>query len=215
VAAYELTLVRLIEFSSSGWEDWDVEHRPLLRERMPVLIDDDLRFEDDGGVQRPTTVVNAWLRELPVSGAPSPRSWRIYAEAARAWLEFLAQRGVGPFESRERLRAALSAYAEYRLAGPAAARWQVSTWNLHAGVLAAFYEWAAAERYASAVPFSYVMAHGRSPSDRPTTPDQIPLVAPGPSFSPRSSQMMSIARSVIVLKSASFDRVLHMRLRAF
>ncbi len=62
---------------------------------MSVLINNDLRFQDGGGVQRPTTVVNAWLRELPVSGAPSPRSWRIYAEAARAWLEFLAERGVG------------------------------------------------------------------------------------------------------------------------
>jgi len=54
----------------------------------------------------------------------------------------------GPFESRGRLRAALSAYAEYRLAGPAKARWEVSAWYLHAGALAAFYGWAAAERYA-------------------------------------------------------------------
>jgi len=29
-------------FSSRGWESWDVEHRPLIPERMPVLIDDDL-----------------------------------------------------------------------------------------------------------------------------------------------------------------------------
>jgi hypothetical protein len=32
-------------FSSRGWESWDVTHRPLIPERMPVLIDEDLAFE--------------------------------------------------------------------------------------------------------------------------------------------------------------------------
>jgi hypothetical protein len=36
-------------FSSRGWESWDVGDRPLLPERMPVLVDDDLRFEDGPG----------------------------------------------------------------------------------------------------------------------------------------------------------------------
>src|SRR6266568_6637371 len=36
-------------FASQGWESWDLERRPLLPERMPVLIDDDLRFEDGPG----------------------------------------------------------------------------------------------------------------------------------------------------------------------
>ncbi|MFJ5725787.1 hypothetical protein [Streptomyces sp. NPDC093149] len=27
-------------FSSRGWEPWDVEHRPLIPEGMPVLVDD-------------------------------------------------------------------------------------------------------------------------------------------------------------------------------
>ena len=33
-------------FSSRGWESWDIANRPLMPERMPVLIDDDLLFED-------------------------------------------------------------------------------------------------------------------------------------------------------------------------
>jgi hypothetical protein len=33
-------------FSSRGWESWGLERRPLIPERMPVLIDGDLRFED-------------------------------------------------------------------------------------------------------------------------------------------------------------------------
>ncbi|MFJ9855786.1 hypothetical protein [Streptomyces sp. NPDC101150] len=41
-------------FSSRGWASRDIEHRPLILEGMPVLLDD-LRFEDrlaaplDGG----------------------------------------------------------------------------------------------------------------------------------------------------------------------
>jgi hypothetical protein len=31
-------------FSSRGWESWGLEHRPLIPERMPVLIDEDLKF---------------------------------------------------------------------------------------------------------------------------------------------------------------------------
>jgi hypothetical protein len=37
-----------------------------------VLVDEDLRFDDDG-VPRPVTAVNRWLRELPASGCASPR----------------------------------------------------------------------------------------------------------------------------------------------
>lgn len=59
-------------FSSRGWESWDVEHRPLIPDGMPVLVDDDLRFEDGPVVPRPTAVVNRWLSELPASGAPAP-----------------------------------------------------------------------------------------------------------------------------------------------
>ncbi len=36
-------------FSSRGWESWDLEHHPLIPERMPVLIDDDLLLEDGPG----------------------------------------------------------------------------------------------------------------------------------------------------------------------
>jgi hypothetical protein len=36
-------------FSSLGWGSWDVGHRPLVPERMPVLVDDDLLFDDGPG----------------------------------------------------------------------------------------------------------------------------------------------------------------------
>ncbi|PRY22901.1 hypothetical protein CLV70_116164 [Pseudosporangium ferrugineum] len=38
--------VILTFFSAQGWQSWDVAHRPLIPEGMPVLVDDDLRFED-------------------------------------------------------------------------------------------------------------------------------------------------------------------------
>lgn len=147
--------VFLINFSSDGWESWDVDRRPLIRDQMPILVDCDLRFEDDNAVPRPSVVANRWLRELPVSGAPSPRTWKAYAQALRSWLEFLSDRGVEPFESRERLRAVLGAYAGHRLSGSLEARWDHSTWNLHMTALSAFYEWALAEGYTETLPFTY------------------------------------------------------------
>ena len=68
-------------FSSRGWESWDIVNRPLIPERMPVLVDDDLLFEDGPGAPRPLAEVNQWLRELPASGAPSPATWKVYAQA--------------------------------------------------------------------------------------------------------------------------------------
>jgi site-specific recombinase XerD len=145
-------------FSAQGWESWDVAHRPLIPEQMPVVIDDDLRFEDGPGAPRPTVAVNQWLRELPVSGVPAPGSWERYARALKAWMEFLPQHGVQLFDSRERLKLALSRYAEHRAAGPLEARFAASTWNQHMSILSMFYRWALAEGYAQAEPFTYRVA---------------------------------------------------------
>ena len=132
--------VRLIFFSSAGWETWGFDRRPLIPERMPVLVDEDLRFFDESG-PRPSAVVNRWLCDRPTNGAPTPASWAVYARAMRAWLEFLQERGVRLFDDRERLRAALAMYAEHRFAGPLEARLAPATWNLQIGVVAAFYRW--------------------------------------------------------------------------
>jgi site-specific recombinase XerD len=149
--------VHLIFFSPTGWQDWDVEREPLIRSGMPVLIENDLRLEDDAG-PRASALVNRWLGELPVSGAPSPNTWEAYARALRDWLAFLGERGVAAFDSRDRLRAVLSVYAEYRLAGPPAVRLAESSWNLHVTAVARFYEWAVDEGHATAVPFTYAWA---------------------------------------------------------
>ncbi|MFE3907810.1 hypothetical protein ACFXPY_48365 [Streptomyces sp. NPDC059153] len=121
-------------FSSRGWESWDVEHRPLIPEGMPVLVDDDLRFENGPAAPRPTAVVNQWLRELPASGAPAPSSWENYARVVKEWMEFLAEHGVGLFDSRVRLKAALSRYAEHRAAGTLKARFAATTWGQHMSI---------------------------------------------------------------------------------
>ncbi|MFE9429001.1 tyrosine-type recombinase/integrase [Kitasatospora sp. NPDC006697] len=124
---------------------------------MPVLIDDDLQFEDVGR-PRATVAANLWLRELPISGAPSPNTWKTYAQALKSWLEFLAKVGVHPFGSREELRAALSSFSEYRFSGPLDARWDGTTWNQSINTVARFYQWAAEEQHCDVVPFSYAMA---------------------------------------------------------
>jgi site-specific recombinase XerC len=142
-------------FSSQGWESWDVEHRPLIAERMPVLVDEDLRFEDGPGAPRPTVVVNRWLRELPVSGAPAPSTWENYARAVKEWMEFLAEHDVALFDSRERLKLGLSRYAEHRATGPLKQRFAATTWGQHMSILSMFYRWALEEGYAPAEPFTY------------------------------------------------------------
>ncbi|KAA2262870.1 site-specific integrase [Solihabitans fulvus] len=144
----------LFTFSRQGWESWDMTGRPVIREGMPVLVDEDLLF-DDGGTPRATVAVNRWLRELPINGGPAASTWWNYARVLRAWMEFLATCAVGVFGSRERLRQALGAYAEHRCAGPLPARFAVSTWNQHMSVLSVFYRWARAEGHATAEPFSY------------------------------------------------------------
>src|SRR5206468_2010993 len=86
------TLMILSFFSSRGWESWDVEHRPLLPERMPVRIDDDLRFEDGPGSPRPATAVNRWLRAVPSTGCPAPSAWGASAGTGREMRVNLAVR---------------------------------------------------------------------------------------------------------------------------
>jgi len=146
-------------FSSGGWESWDVEFRPAIPEGMPVLAAEDLRFED-GGVPRPAAIVNRWLRQLPACGCPSPRSWLAYGRAVRDWMEFTAGRGVGVFDTRERLKDALGAYAAWRACGPAESRLAASTWAQHVSILSGFYRWAVAEGHAAAEPFTYRQARG-------------------------------------------------------
>jgi hypothetical protein len=122
-----------IRFSCDGWEAWGLDRQPLIRDGMPVLIDEDLVFEEEGR-ERPTVIANRWLRELPSSGAPAQRSWEVYADVLKQWLEFFQARSLDPFGDR----AALSAYAGYRLTGPlkvgkVRVRLGPTTWNLHTG----------------------------------------------------------------------------------
>jgi site-specific recombinase XerD len=150
-----VTAVILSFFSSKDWQSWGVEHRPVIPEGMPMLVDDDLLLEDGQGAARPTVAVNRWLRMLPASGAPSPKSWEAYARALKDWMEFLAEHGVGLFDSRETLKLALSRYAEYRATGPLPRRLAASTWGQHMSILSLFYRWAIEEGLAPAEPFTY------------------------------------------------------------
>lgn len=145
-------------FSSQGFESWDVADRPLIPERMPVLLDEDLAFEDGPDTVRPTVAVNRWLRELPARGAPAPNTWVTYARAVKEWMEFLAEHGVGVFDTRDRLKLGLSRYAEHRAAGPGKERFVASTWSQHMSILSMFYRWALEEGHAQAEPFTYKTA---------------------------------------------------------
>ena len=64
------------------------------------------------------------------------------------------------FDTRERLKDALGAYAAWRACGPAESRLAASTWAQHVSILASFYQWAVAEGHAAAEPFTYRQARG-------------------------------------------------------
>ena len=83
-------------FSSRGWEPWDIASRPLIPERMPVLVDDDPMFEDGPGAPRPVVAVNQWH---PGPDQLSAELGRLIAALPRAdhdtvarFAEFLAAR---------------------------------------------------------------------------------------------------------------------------
>src|SRR5262249_53999821 len=128
--------------------------------RMPVLVDEDLLFEGERG-PRPSVAVNRWLRELPSSGAPSAGTWAVYARVLRDWMAFCAGHGTDVLGRRAELKAGLAAYAACRADGPEHARFAATTWNRHVSVLSCFYQWAMAEGYVGAVPFSYAQAQVR------------------------------------------------------
>lgn len=141
--------MELAFYSAEGWESWDVSAAPVIPERMPVLIDDDLVFEDRAG-PRPAAVANRWMRLRPTEGCPAPKSWEYYARILRDWIVLADEHGVEVFGDRDRLKFLLSTYAVDRSCGRPERRLEATTWNQHVGVLAAFYRWAVAEGYAAA-----------------------------------------------------------------
>ncbi|MDQ1058257.1 hypothetical protein QFZ23_002158 [Arthrobacter globiformis] len=78
-------LVIMSFFSSQRWQSWDLEYRPVIPEGMPVLVDDDLLFEDGPAAPRPATLVNRWKAGLsryaerraagPVKGRFAATTW--------------------------------------------------------------------------------------------------------------------------------------------
>ena len=152
--------MELTFFSSVGWESWDVEARPAIPERMPVLVDDDLLFDDDGGAE-------AERGGEPVAAGAAVQRCALGRNvgglrAGAAGLDgVLRGHGTGVFAGREDLKAVLGAYAVHRADGPEQARFAATTWNRHVSVLSCFYQWAVAEGHAGAVPFSYAQAQVR------------------------------------------------------
>ncbi|WP_037886357.1 site-specific integrase [Streptomyces sp. NRRL S-646] len=121
---------------------------------MPLLFENDLLFEDEGGV-REITAVNQWACELPTRGVPAANSWHTYVRAVREWKDFAAVHGVGLFGSRDRLKAVLGTYAVHRGSGPLKERFASSMWNQSMSILSQFYDWASDRGYAAHAPFTY------------------------------------------------------------
>lgn len=144
-------------YSSTGWEAWGLEYKPVIPEGMSLVFDEDLLLEDTAGL-RPSAVINRWACELPTDHVPAANSWPSYVRAVRMWAEFGAEHGVGLFDTRDRLKALLSAYSIHRSSGPLEARYRATTWNQEIAKLGKFYGWAIANGYTTALPFTYTEA---------------------------------------------------------
>ncbi|MFF9809989.1 hypothetical protein ACF1G5_33620 [Streptomyces coeruleorubidus] len=113
--------MELAFYSSEGWESWGLSGKPTITEGMAFLVDDDLLFEDGRGL-RAAAVVNEWLRLRPTENCPVPSSWGTYARILRDWIVAAQLHGVEVFDTRDRLKALLSAYAD-RATGDPSSGW--------------------------------------------------------------------------------------------
>jgi hypothetical protein len=75
---------------------------------MPFVLDHDAT---------PVAHLNRWLRSLPTTGVPAPRSWAAYANDLVAWRRFLHQRGMELIADVAGLRDAVAAYHADRRMG--------------------------------------------------------------------------------------------------
>lgn len=113
---------------------------------MPFVLD------DDGA---PVTILNRWLRFLPTTGVPAPKSWAAYASDLVAWRRFLHQRNLDVIGDIADLRDAIAAYHAERRMGELSRRLAPSSWNRAIAAIARFYEWAHAGGLVAEVPFRY------------------------------------------------------------
>lgn len=120
----------------------------------PLIIDDDLLFEEDGK-ERPSSLVNSYIISRSHEPRTSMRTLEIYVDALLAWLVFLDRIGTDLVSTRDELKAALGVYAEFQLSGKDKRRWANSTWNLNVTAISEFYKWAREEELAGATPFTY------------------------------------------------------------
>ena len=127
-----------------------------------MLIDDDLLFEDGPGGAA------AGVGDQPVAAAASGQrgAGAEFVGELRAGgqgVDGVPRRArVGLFDSRDRLKAGLSRYAEHRAAGPVTARFAATTWGQHMSILSLFYRWAMDEGYRRRPSRSPTARRGRS-----------------------------------------------------
>ncbi|MGI8777838.1 MAG: site-specific integrase [Acidimicrobiales bacterium] len=105
---------------------------------MPFLLD------DDGA---PVHVVNDWLRSLPTTGVPAPKSWAAYAGDLAAWVRFLHRRDQDILDDPEALARAVASYHADRRVDGATGRLSAASWNRAVAAICRFYEWAEGQRH--------------------------------------------------------------------
>lgn len=118
---------------------------------MPFVLGQDAVYD---------TILSGFLRSLPNSRCPSPRTWAAYGRDIVTWTRFCETQGV-PVLGVE--RAQFDAYRNWRLLNDSPAlRVDANSWTRGISAIAKFYDWAVEEGLLarSPVPFNFTSSGG-------------------------------------------------------
>lgn len=138
--------MRVYRFEGAACAGFPADPPVGIPDGMPFLLND---------TAAPVRTVNRWLRSLPTSGVPAPKSWVAYAGDLKAWVDFLEKRALDVLDDRSALREALAAYHSDRRMGPLARRLDNASWARTISSISSFYKWAESEGLVDGSPFSY------------------------------------------------------------
>lgn len=118
-----------------------------LSDGVPFFLDEDGHYDRD---------INRFLRNLPVLGAKSTKTWLAYACDIGLWARFL--REVCGKHLWEANQSDINAYYRVRRITDGDLKVEATTWNRGVAALDKLYQWAYHEKLVEALPFTYKTA---------------------------------------------------------
>ncbi len=115
-----------------------------LNDGMPFTLAEDFRYDPD---------LNAFLRFIVTPSAPSPNTWKAYAEQLSLYFRFLESRRT---HWKDAIEADIKAYWRLRRIGAGGATpVGASAWRTFVAAVTKFYEWALEGGHVTKLPFTF------------------------------------------------------------